>query len=84
MSAGRLPASETVPVALIEPPPPTAAEARRIVTVLPSMAASSATLPSRRLASGSTTCAPDVETVPLTAGFFRLPEIDSGDRDGAR
>ena len=31
MSAGRLPASETVPVALIEPPPTIAAEARRIV-----------------------------------------------------
>ena len=77
MSAGRLPASETVPVALIEPPPPIAAEALRIVTVSPSMAASSATLLSRRLASGSTTCAPDVETVPLTAGFFRLPEIDA-------
>ena len=28
MSAGRLPASEIVPAALIEPPPPMAAEAR--------------------------------------------------------
>ena len=33
---------------------------------------------------GSTTCAPDVETVPLTAGFLQASRDRRGDRDGAR
>ena len=47
------------------------------MTVLPSMVASSATLPSRKLASGSTTWRTGRGNRPLTVGFARLPEIEA-------
>ena len=74
ISAGKPSASETVPLAATRPPLPIAAEALRIVTVWPSMAAINAMSPSLVFDCGSMNSAPTVENMPRTEGFARLPE----------